>query len=878
MLRDWNDTALDYDRTACVHQLFSQQVQRTPERIALEYGAERWTYAALDQAANRLARLLRQNGVGPETLVGICLERSASMVLAVLAVWKAGGAYVPLDPAFPANRLDYMLSDSRLGVVISQTALRERLSLSGQQVIYLDQEQTQAQIAALSPEALDCAQSPEALAYVLYTSGSTGKPKGVQICQGSVVNFLTSMRITPGISCEDVLLSVTSLSFDISVLEIWLPLLNGARLVIAGQAVAADGQRLASEIDACGATLMQATPATWQMLILAGWKGRKGLKMLCGGEALPGALAERLLGLGGELWNMYGPTETTIWSSTTQVLPGAPIRLGPPIANTSFYILDSYRQPVPVGVAGDLYIGGDGLARGYLGQPELTQEKFVQMDLVPIGSRRIYQTGDLARWQPDGLLEFLGRNDTQVKIRGYRIETEEIETVLKRHSQVADAAVIAWQDSAMEKRLVAYLVARDGDEVPGTDLRRYLGQNLPPYMVPSFFVYLQSLPLTPNRKVDRKALPTPQMDSGSLAPAFVPPDTGLETELTAIWEEVLEARPVGVCDNFFERGGTSLMAIRLVAEVEKRLDRVVPLTLLFEEGTIRHMAAWISGNKPGRAWDVLIPLQPLGRRRPLFVVHPLDGDVSGFNLWSPVMEMDQPLYGLRAVGIDGISQPLETIQAMASHYIEAIRSIQPQGPYQIAGYCSGSLIAFEMARQLEVSGDLADPLLLINWAPPGSGYFRPPYRPTEWPRFLRNLPAWVADIARLSPEEINVRLRVHLPWLFPGTYHEPPLPIGEGAAFHLMMTPEELRGPLLKYYQTMDAAFRAYQMADYAGPATILRTRRQPLFCNFAPTLGWERYIHGKLTLVETPGSNTTILTPSYATDFAEVLKRCLRA
>jgi amino acid adenylation domain-containing protein len=874
LLQGWNDTSADYPREACVQQLFTEQAQRTPERVGLEFENERWTYADLDQRANRLARLLREKGVGAETLVGICLERSAGMVLAVLATWKAGGAYVPLDPDFPSNRLDFMINDSGLKVVITDSALRSKLPHIGQDSICLDLDGTW--IDSFSPDPLETVLSAESLAYVLYTSGSTGKPKGVQICHSAVVNFLCSMRVSPGISAEDVLLSVTSLSFDISVLELWLPLLNGARLAVASQRVAADGVCLSAEIEERGATIVQATPATWQMLILAGWGWCKGLKMLCGGEALPRVLAERLLDLGGELWNMYGPTETTIWSSITRVFPGEPIRIGPPIANTQFYILDAWGQPVPAGSSGELYIGGDGLARGYLNLPGLSAERFKIADLPPLGSIRIYQTGDLARWDADGRLEFLGRNDTQVKIRGFRVEIEEIETALKRHPRVSDAAVIAGQEGVEERRLAAYIVLNPGSDLLASELRGYLSQNLPSYMIPSLFTFLASLPLTPNRKVDRKALPRPDFSSAAGLTAFEPPCNELEARLVRLWEEVVDVHPVGVCDNFFELGGTSLMAIRLLAEVEKQLERSVPLTLLFEEGTVRHVATWLRGHQASLAWEVLVPIQPKGMKPPLFVVHPLDGDVTGFSHWVPGMDAEQPIYGLRAAGIDGISTPLETVEAMASRYIEAIRSIRPKGPYQLAGYCAGSLIAYEMAHQLAAEGETVTPLVLINLAPPGSGYIRLPYKPREWSRFLRNVPEWVRDILRLSLEDIAVRVRIRLPAFHIGARQNANLRIGEGAAFHLMMTPDDLREPILRYYHAMDRAFRSYRMGEYSGDVTILRTRRQPLFCSFDPSLGWKKFIRGRLTLLETPGSNTTIMTPLHARSFAKILNRCL--
>lgn len=510
-------------------QLFEQQVARTPDSIAVVDDHEQLTYQELNRRANQLAHLLRQCSVGPELLVGICLERSAGMVVALLAVFKAGGAYVPLDPQYPRERLSFMLEDSGLSIIVTQQNLVNSIPQNDAFIISIDSDRgVIASRSTINPEVNI---EPENLAYVIYTSGSTGRPKGVQISQRALINFLHSMRAQPGIDENDVLLSVTTLSFDIAGLEIYLPLMVGARLVMASHAEARDARLLATLIDDRQATLMQATPTTWRMLVDSGWQGREQLKMLCGGEALSGELAERLLKRGRELWNLYGPTETTIWSSIYKVdHAGAKVPIGIPIANTSIYILDRALQLMPSGSIGDIYIGGEGLARGYLNRVETTAETFIPDALSGESGARLYRTGDVGRYLSDGNIEYLGRADHQVKVRGFRIELGEIEAVLHRHETIKDVAVVVREDARDDKRIVAYVVLNEKskDAALAGEWRKLLKQKLPDYMIPSAFVELAALPLTPNGKVHRSALAAPDQSQPSLHKEYVAPRTQTE--------------------------------------------------------------------------------------------------------------------------------------------------------------------------------------------------------------------------------------------------------------------------------------------------------------------------------------------------------------
>ncbi|MGH7798832.1 MAG: amino acid adenylation domain-containing protein [Candidatus Binatia bacterium] len=588
LLVDWNDTQRGYPRDKCLHELFEEQVERSPDAVAVVFEDQRLTYRDLNARANRLARDLIKLGVGPETLVGIYVERSLDMIVGLLGILKAGGAYVPLDPAYPKERVAFMLQDAQVRILLTQLQLVSELPPEhGAQLLCIDT----AQVAEQTDTNLEHTTTSGNLAYVIYTSGSTGKPKGVQISHGAMVNFLTAMQREPGIAADDTLLAVTTLCFDIAGLELYLPLTVGARVVLISREVAADGGRLAEKLADSRATFMQATPATWQMLVEAGWHGEGRLKILCGGETLTTELATQLLARSSSLWNMYGPTETTVWSSICRVeTPHAQIPIGRPIANTEMYVLDRHQQPLPIGVPGELYIGGSGLARGYLNHPELTDEKFVPDPFRPHTHKRLYKTGDLARWLSDGTIEILGRLDNQVKIRGFRIELGEIEAVLGQHPSVGEAVVVAREVAPAEHRLVGYIVSKPPAVATAEQLSRFLKSKLPDYMVPYAFVMLDALPRTPNGKVDRGALPAPDQRSTDPQKLFLAPRTPIEHQLAGIWAEVLKLKEVGVGDNFFELGGHSLLATRVISRLRDAFRVELPLRVLFEQPTVAGLA------------------------------------------------------------------------------------------------------------------------------------------------------------------------------------------------------------------------------------------------------------------------------------------------
>ncbi|MGI9628538.1 MAG: non-ribosomal peptide synthetase, partial [Longimicrobiales bacterium] len=606
VLVDWNRTGHDYPNEP-VHDLFTAQAGRTPNQVAVEMGGRQLTYSELDRRSNQVARVLRSLGVEKDVRVGLCTERSVDMLTALLGIMKAGGAYVPLDPSFPADRLSFMAEDAGLSVLVTESGLRERIPTRDAAVLELDGDRSQ--IDGEEHSALDGVSSPGDLAYVIYTSGSTGQPKGVQIEHGALVNFLWSMKAEPGLDHEDRLLAVTTLSFDIAGLELYLPLICGGTVVLASGEEAADGERLARLISTSGATVLQATPSTWRMLMDVGWDGAGGgLKILCGGEALPKDLADRLLLCGKEVWNLYGPTETTIWSTAHRVEAGDDrVFVGRPIANTTLFLLDESGEPVPTGVPAELFIGGDGVARGYLDREALTAERFTPSPLDGGLGGRLYRTGDLARYHADGKLEVMGRLDHQVKIRGFRIELGEIEAVLSGHPGIRQVVVAPRTYGAGDERLVAYLVpetnAADAD-APGADaLRAHAKSKLPDYMLPAAYVELEQLPLTPNGKIDRQNLPQPSTSRPELEVASVAPRTPTEEMVAGIWADVLGVDQVGVHDSFFDLGGHSLLMTKVSSRLADSLGVQLSLISIFERPTVAGLTEHILGQQLSQGGD-----------------------------------------------------------------------------------------------------------------------------------------------------------------------------------------------------------------------------------------------------------------------------------
>jgi amino acid adenylation domain-containing protein len=753
---EFNRTEAAYPREVPMAQLVEAQVERTPDAIAVVCGDQSIRYGELSARANQLAHELRAHGAGPDRLVGICVERSVDMVVALLAVVKAGAAYLPLDPLLPQERLSYMLDDSGASLVVTQASLRASLPRFSGTVVLLDDKRWKSN----PRDNLAVAVQPDHLAYVIYTSGSTGRPKGVEIPRGALTNFLWSMREWLGLTAEDRSLAVTTISFDIAGLEIWLPLLVGARLVVANREEAADGERLRQQIDRHGVTFLQSTPVTWRLLLDAGWKGKSDLQIVCGGEAMPRDLAAALVPIVRRLWNLYGPTETTIWSTGYLVRDGnQPVLIGRPVANTQCYILDENHHPVPIGVVGEMYIGGDGLARGYHGRPELTAEKFLPDPFRAQAGARMYRTGDLARYRADGNIECLGRTDHQVKIRGYRIELGEIETVIARHPAVRQVVVMAREDAPGDKRLVAYLVAENPPPDLVDQLRVLLRAALPEYMVPSHFVGLNAFPLTPNGKVDRKALPAP--DAQPTTARSRGPRTTTEECLLGIWRGLLKRYGIGIDDNFFDIGGHSLLTVALVSEVKKQMGVTLSLAQALRSPTIAGLAESIDailGRRPGVPSpdsDALVELKA-GGPRCLFLVFEGFGEVLPYLTLARCMPPGYAVYGILPHRLPRIPFAHTTIPEMAKHCVAQMRLRQPHGPYTIGGLCAGGVVAFAAAEQLERNGDRVDHVIILDAVAPKT-------RLRPWRVSARRWERFSAAIRQLWQPTTAQMLRVPVP-------------------------------------------------------------------------------------------------------------------
>jgi amino acid adenylation domain-containing protein len=714
LLATSQQTRRDYGRERCLDELIEEQIRANPDRCAVRFGEDLLTYKELGERADKVARRLRSHGIGPNDLVGLCIDRSIDMVIGLVGILKAGGAYLPLDPLYPPDRLKFMLEDAGPKAVLTQKALVGTLPSVKAQFIFLD-DLWQLNSDDGSDSVRTAARRSDDLAYVIYTSGSTGTPKGVQITHRSIVNFLKSMRDKPGLRADDTLLAVTTLSFDIAALELFLPLTVGALVVVASFEAAADASQLMALMKRPQVTMMQATPATWHLLIQAGWSGRSGLKILCGGESWSSELAEQLLSRCDSVWNMYGPTETTVWSSAHEIRRDERVLIGPPIANTSFYVLQSDLQLAPSLVPGELHIGGAGVARGYLNRPELTNEKFVAN---PFNGDRLYKTGDLVRCLPDGALEFLGRTDTQVKVRGFRIELDEIASALRRHGSVEDAVVLVQKHGQFDDRLVAYIVVANDQKSDSGELQAFLKRQLPSYMVPSAFEIVERFPLTPAGKIDRKALqkiPARQ----KVTKLHVPPRTTTERVLAEIWREILGVDSVGAQDDFFDLGGHSMMIVQLIYRVNAARNVRLGVPDLFRNPTVEQLAAVIDSQQAkGPRQPAVIPLQEGGSEIPLYFIY---AGPDEFHL-ARLMGTRRPVFGIEVPWPVKWRKAVESnqpssfpdMEQLVAPFAEVLFAHVGTSPCMLAGHSFAGLIAVEAARQLQKLGGKVETVIVVD--------------------------------------------------------------------------------------------------------------------------------------------------------------------
>jgi amino acid adenylation domain-containing protein len=871
MAGDWNATEMRLEGAQTLHGLFEVQARRTPEAMALQFGDICLSYKELNARADHLASALSAQGLVPGQKVALCVGRGVDLLLGLLAILKSGCAYIPLDPAYPAQRLQYVLSDAQVAMMVTQRSAVPILPTSDYPTYFLDDAPTDAASPA------QCAAGPhansDALAYLIYTSGSTGQPKGVMISHRAAVNFLQTMLQSPGLEAADRLLAVTTVSFDIAVLELFLPLSVGACVVLADEAMARDAHALAQAIDKQSITVMQATPATWRMLLAMGWQGGPGLKILCGGEAMPAGLATQLLPRCAQLWNLYGPTETTVWSAAHRVravdLTHANIPIGRPIGNTRLYVLDTEQGLQPIGVAGELVIGGRGLADGYFRRPELSAERFVPDPFV--ASEKVYRTGDLARYLPDGCIEFLGRSDQQIKLRGFRIELGEIEVLLSRQPGIMACAVAVDRSRDEEGRLVAYYL---GEALDSAVLKAALQQDLPDYMVPNLFVRLPALPLTPNGKVDRQALALPQ-DLAEVPIGQAGFRDGIEMALVQIWEQVLGVSPIGIHDSFFDLGGHSIVAVRLMAQVAQRFGRHLPLASLFQGATVEAMARLLRAQASSADWSSVVPIQPRGDLPALFCAAGAGGNVVYFHELARAMGRHRPFFGLQPPGLDGVTPVLGSVETLARAYLDGIQSDTGEPPAIVAGHSFGGLLAYEMACALGEAGQAPQALVLIDT--PAPQFFNP--TGANWSHAQ-----WLMQVSAIVGHLYGVDAAVELAQL-EGLDDEAQLHLMHQ---RLMATGVLPQGSALNYLRGFVSVYKANLAASYrprplqaATRVLLLRARdEQPAelspeqfeVVRAAPDLGWQQALGRPIRVVEVPGDHLTMMRAPHVNALADAV------
>lgn len=893
-LTAWNATATMYPRHACVHELVEAQAARTPQAMAVIAGGElgeSLTYGELNARANRLAHFLRRLGIGPDMPVGLNMPRSSELLVAILAVLKAGGACLPLDPSYPTARLEFMCLDSRMVVLLTRTGVPQVAPSGGSNQVSLDEIAAELELEVVeNPEQFI---SPDNLAYILYTSGSTGEPKGVMMPHRPLVNLVAWQLQHFATAAQARTLQLTSLSFDVSFQEILTTWSAGGALVLVNEATRQDLGSLVEYIIDQRVERLFLPFVALQALVEAAVTRRQYparlREVFTAGEQLQitPEIAEFFAQQENcTLHNHYGPTEAHVVSAYT--LRGPPRSwpplppIGRPIANTRLYVLNGEMQPVPIGVVGEIYLGGDCLARGYSLQPELTADRFVPSPFEPPGER-LYRSGDLGRFLADGNLQYLGRADGQVKIRGFRVEPGEVEAALARHPQVRQAAVVAHRSAAGDVRLLAWVVLQVGMDTSAEELRSYLMTSLPEYMIPAAVLFVETLPLTSSGKLDRLELAAraaAKVENQSAEQMYLEPRDELERHLCHIWEIVLGVARVGVRDDFFALGGHSLLAVRLFARIEKDLGRRLPLSSLFQASTVTALAEKLRQSEQPGDWSPLVAIQPNGARPPFFCVHNFGGEVINLKPLAHALGGDQPFFGLQARGLDGLQAPHATIPEMGEYYLQAVRAAQPYGPYYLGGYCFGGVVAYEIACRLQALGERVALLALIDaYAPGRAQSHQTAWRPGRWANFLVNLPIWLRDFYQLDGDERRVVVFRRLKR------------VGKGMARRMgleaEMTPREIIGDHadvveapLHVQELMElhiVALVNYFPPEYDGRITLFRSRRLPLFTSYDPDVGWGRLAHGGVERHIIPGAHHNVLRSPYVTVLAQELRASLR-
>lgn len=870
LIADWNKTQKDYPRDVSAPHLVEQWALSRAKAPAVSYGKTSLNYGELNERANQLAHRLREMGLKRGDIVGLLTERSNEMVVAMLGILKAGGAYLPLDPAYPQERLAFMLNDSGARVLIAQPEFASLIAKHNAQLLFIeptfrDLEGQNAQNLPDSPAATD-------VANVIYTSGSTGVPKGVCIPHRGIIRLVRDtdyMQIAP----SDVVTQTASISFDAATWEIWTALLNGAHLVGISKSELIDPTAFKSKLKNSGATVVFVTTAVFNQLASEAPGVFENLKyVFFGGEAADPKSVQSVLRNGApkKLMHAYGPTETTVYATVHWVRDVEPdadtIPIGRPIANSSAYIVDADQNPAPLGAPGELWLGGDGMALGYLNRAELTAERFIEDRFSGQPGAKLYRSGDLARFREDGAIEFLGRVDNQVKIRGFRIELGEIEASLLKHPAIRKVAVIAREDKPGDKRLAGYVELNPGQKIEGAVLKGFLKETLPEFMVPAAITVLETMPLLPNGKVDRKQLPAPEWKS--IESFFDAPSTPVEQQIAKIWEHVLGVQPIGATDNFFDLGGHSLMAVKLFAQLEKTFEQKLPLATLFKAPTIRQLAKILSGSVKPQSWSTIVDIQPRGSRRPLFWIHSLGGDGGGgffyYRRLAELLGEDQPSYGIRSP-----QEPFHQIEEMAAYYIKALREVQPQGPYQLGGFCFGGVVAYEMARQLTASGEKVGLLAILESSPPNLEHI---HRDAAYSieNVYENLRDFVShpageqiEMVRKKAQKLKNVLRRKK-----ATDEKP-------AALNELIDMSKYPKDYVKYAETHWKALESYKPGAFSGTIHLFRARKQPLR-SVDPSLGWNTVAPGRVKITVVPGTHESMVQDPNVQILAAKLKEAM--
>jgi amino acid adenylation domain-containing protein len=861
LLVAWNETRTHYPQTKCIHHLFEERVEIDGDAVALVFGQQQLTYRQLNERANYVANYLIASGVVPDESIGIAIDRSLETIVGILGILKAGAAYVPIDLSYPPARLALMLENAQVSVLLTTAASVEKLPSHQARIICLDTQWEQiAKSSSANP--LRAVQSDN-LAYVMYTSGSTGQAKGVCVTHRGVVRLVTETNYAD-FSPTQVWLQLAPITFDASTVEIWGSLLNGAKLVLflGDQPSLAE---LGQTINQHQITSLWLTAGLFHLMVDERIEDLQPLRQLiAGGDVLSPTHVQKVLSIlpNCQLINGYGPTENTTFTCCYPIprtdLPLTSVPIGRPIANTQVYILDPNRQPLPIGIPGELYIGGDGLARGYLNRPDLTAEKFITN---PFGTGKLYQTGDLVRYLPDGNIEFLGRIDNQVKIRGFRIELGEIEAVIGQYPSVQEVCVIAREDRAGDKRLVAYIVPESQLEIPERELRTYIQSRLPDYMLPSVLVMMAALPLTANGKVDRRALPLPKSERQESAQLLMAPRDELELQLTNIWKRVLDVESIGIRDNFFELGGHSLIAVKLFNEIERVWGRNLPLATLFQKPTIEQIAVVLRQQEWSAPWSSLVLIRSGGSQPPLFCIHPVGGNILEYHTLAKYLDRSQPVYGLQSQGLDG-QQPLKRVEDMASHYIREIQQIQPHGPYFLTGYSFGGLVAVEMAQQLVAQGQKIALLALLDTSAPNLPNIRP--------SLVKSIGIHLINLCKLNPEERAHYIMGRMEYRFRSDNEKDFLAKS-------LYNRADLNPGLLNVLDANLEAGQEYIARIYPGDVTLMRCQIQDIEHYLHPEFGWNDIITGKVDIHPIPGPHFTMLKEPRVRVLAEALQRCLQ-